>query len=92
MDITRRDLLKQLGTLTAGAAVISLKQARAEAQHVPPRREGDATKRYGMLIDLRRCIGCQACTVSCTVENQMPAGQFRTTVRQYQVLVMKKTK
>ncbi len=90
MDITRRDLLKQLGTLTAGAAVISLSQAKAEERHVPPRREGDPNKRYGMIVDLRRCIGCQACTVSCTVENQMPAGQFRTTVRQYQVFSYEK--
>ncbi|SUH37736.1 tetrathionate reductase subunit B [Salmonella enterica subsp. enterica] len=38
-----------------------------------------------MLIDLRRCIGCQSCTVSCTIENQTPQGAFRTTVNQYQV-------
>lgn len=35
MDITRRDLLKQLGALTAGAAVVSLKEARAAEKHVP---------------------------------------------------------
>ena len=38
-----------------------------------------------MLIDLRRCVGCQACTVACTIENQPPLGQFRTTVSQYEV-------
>ncbi len=38
-----------------------------------------------MLIDLRRCIGCQSCTVSCTIENQTPQGAFRTTVNQYRV-------
>src|SRR5690625_6538733 len=38
-----------------------------------------------MVIDLRKCIGCQACTVSCSVENLPPIGQFRTTVLQYEV-------
>ncbi len=90
MGISRRSLLKQLGSLTAGAALVSLAEAKAEPKHIPPRREGDGSKRYGMLIDLRRCIGCQACTVSCSVENQMPAGQFRTTVRQYQVFEYEK--
>lgn len=58
MDVTRRDLLKQLGTLTAGAVVMSLKEAQAQEKPVPPRREGDPNKRYGMIVDLRRCIGC----------------------------------
>ena len=38
-----------------------------------------------MVVDLRKCIGCQACTVSCSVENLPPVGQFRTTVLQYEV-------
>ena len=43
-------------------------------------------KRYGMLVDMRKCIGCQSCTVSCSLENQPPVGQFRTTVLQYEVV------
>ncbi|MFU2080626.1 hypothetical protein ACLQ91_08665 [Avibacterium endocarditidis] len=46
----------------------------------PPRQGGDPKHRYAMIIDLRRCIGCQSCTVSCTIENQTPIGEFRTTV------------
>ncbi len=33
-----------------------------------------------MVIDLRKCIGCQSCTVACKSENGVPVGSFRTWV------------
>ncbi len=38
--------------------------------------------RYGMIVDLRRCTGCQACSVACKAENDVPLGVFRTWVKQ----------
>jgi tetrathionate reductase subunit B len=37
--------------------------------------------RLGMLIDLRTCIGCHACSVACKVEFDVPLGVFRDTVK-----------
>lgn len=86
MDFMRRSLLGQLARLSAGVALVPLSTiASAGINAQPARREGDPNKRYGMLIDLRQCIGCQACTVSCHIENDAPMGKFRTTVSQYEV-------
>ena len=47
---------------------------------------GQTGKRWGMVIDLRKCVGCQSCTVSCMVENDVPKGSFRTVVSDYELV------
>ncbi len=37
-------------------------------------------KRYAMVIDLRKCVGCHACQVACKSENNVPLGVFRNWV------------
>ena len=88
----KRGFLQNLfGLVAAAAALPSAIAATAAPTPVlgigaqPPRRPGIEGKRYGMVVDLRKCIGCQACTVSCSMENLPPIGQFRTTVLQYEV-------
>jgi len=36
--------------------------------------------RYAMVIDLRKCIGCSACTAACSTEWDVPVGYRRTRV------------
>lgn len=36
--------------------------------------------RWGMVIDLRKCMGCEACAVTCKETNQVPPGHWRQVV------------
>ncbi len=31
-------------------------------------------RHWAMVIDLRKCVGCHACTISCVAENKLPPG------------------
>ena len=72
----RRSFLKFLGLGGAAVGVLDAGEALAAA-------DGAQGPRYAMVVDLRRCVGCQSCTVSCGLENRTPAGDFRTTVGEY---------
>ena len=44
-----------------------------------------AGKRYGMLLDLSLCIGCNACVVACKQENGIPLRRFNTWIESFDV-------
>ena len=74
LKIGRRDVLKGAGMAAAGAAVLATPVKQAEAARTAPR--------WVMVMDLRRCIGCKACTVACKAENNVSLGRFRTVVQE----------
>jgi tetrathionate reductase subunit B len=68
--------------ITAGVAAAS---AAGPAGATAPVRGGSPGRRWAMLVDIRKCIGCQACTVACIMENRVPEDSFRTFVSTYEV-------
>ncbi|HLS60339.1 MAG TPA: 4Fe-4S dicluster domain-containing protein [Virgibacillus sp.] len=42
-------------------------------QEAVKEKEKEGVK-WGMVIDLRKCVGCDSCTVACKVENRTPPG------------------
>ncbi|MDH3673213.1 MAG: 4Fe-4S dicluster domain-containing protein [Gammaproteobacteria bacterium] len=80
--VSRRKFLKKV---SQGAAAVATAGVAAGAMHAtaskPSADSGKKDKvQYGMLIDLRRCIGCQACTVACKAEADVPMGVSRSWV------------
>lgn len=71
---SKRGFLQDLIAVAASFGLASTARAAlpGDPSFQPERRPGMEGKRFGMLVDMRKCIGCQACTVSCSVENQPP--------------------
>ncbi len=85
LKINRRDVLKGAGVTVAGAAAVATTGTSvAEAATSAPR--------WVMVMDLRKCIGCRACTVSCKAENDVSLGRFRTVVQEKTVGTFPNTK
>jgi len=73
LSISRRQLLKGTGAaaLTGAVSLVPTGKAIAAQAKAP---------RWAFIVDLRRCIGCRACTVACKAEFDVPLGAFRAAV------------
>lgn len=83
----RRDAFKAIGAGLLGAAALVAAPDEAHAREKKRDRKGrkGQTPRWGMVIDIRRCIGCRGCTVSCKAEFDVPIGKFNCAVHQREV-------
>ena len=77
----RREALKA-GALGALGAVGVLGGYTRVARAMAEGRAGSGQVRFAMVIDLRRCVGCHACSVACKSENKVPLGVWRSWVKQ----------
>ncbi len=73
VKISRRKMLGG-SAAAAGAAALAAPARKAEAAKAK-------APRWAMVMDLRRCIGCSACTVACKAENDVSLGRFRTVIQ-----------
>lgn len=71
--LTRRDFLK-LGAGGVAGAVGLMKPKKAYGAGAKTK------KRLAMVIDLRRCFGCHACSVACKAQFDVPLGVWRSWV------------
>lgn len=74
--LSRRDFLKASGAavVTAAAGAVGAKEALAKSKPT-------LKKRFAMVIDLRRCFGCHACSVACKAQFDVPLGVWRSWVK-----------
>ena len=83
-EISRRQFLGSAGAAAVGtAALVTPGISQAAEAKVP---------RWGMVMDLRRCIGCRACTVACKSENNVSLGRFRAVIQEKTIGTFPNTK
>ncbi|MGB5260169.1 MAG: 4Fe-4S dicluster domain-containing protein [Gammaproteobacteria bacterium] len=82
----RRLFLQKLlaGSAAAGMFMV-YRQPLMAAMSVADDTAQAAEHDYGFVVDVSRCIGCGQCVKACSVENDVPEGQYRTWIERYVV-------
>jgi tetrathionate reductase subunit B len=82
-NLSRRTFLKKAGVTSAGAVVVAAAPVSVNA--------AKQEVRYAMVIDTRRCSGCQACSIACKTEFEVPIGGVRSWVEHHEAGVFPAT-
>ncbi len=83
----RREFLKNI--ILMGVATLAASLAGCGTKKLAG---GKTNIRWAMIIDLKKCVGCKACTVACKVENHTPPGVAYNVVVEREVGVFPHTK
>lgn len=76
---TARTLAAPPGRVHARAEDVLLRMQRELVRAMAKPRE---QRRWVMVIDTRKCVGCMACTIGCVAENKLPPGTvYRPVIR-----------
>jgi len=59
--------------------LIRMQEDLERALKKPPEK-----RRWAMLLDVRKCVGCHACSVACASENKLPPGLWYRPVHEYE--------
>jgi tetrathionate reductase subunit B len=83
-ELTRREFLKLAGA-AAALAVTAKWTGNLFAEETAEKAAPYSEHRWGMAIDVDKCIGCGRCVVACKAENNVPLSDsyFRTWVERY---------
>ena len=63
----------------ANDILIRMQEDLERARQKPPEKV-----RWAMLLDIRKCVGCHACSVACASENKLPPGVLYRPVHEYE--------
>lgn len=70
-DLARKRHIIQDGTLADYIAGKEIVKHPHEAKSIVPEIEYQGVK-WAMVIDMNKCVGCNACVIACNVENNVP--------------------
>ncbi|KKK64980.1 hypothetical protein LCGC14_2978760 [marine sediment metagenome] len=72
---SRRDALKGAGAAILGVAAVGVLSPGTVSA-------AKAKKRWAMVIDLRKCVGCRTCTIACKAEFDVPLGRWNAVIKE----------